>query len=402
MTPYLILAAAVAVFGFFLCEKHPGRRSDLIFLTVTSAALIVMAAIRNNTVGIDYWQSYLPYFQRVCEGGTAFLFSPANEFRIEIGYSLLNYLISLIGSSQLVFATAIGVLTVGLTAVFLYKYSPSVWVSMFVFITFGFYGYTLVTIRHQIAICIFMFALPHLQNKKFVPYALIVLLSATFHKSMLILLVVYFLAQLPLGKITLGIYGGGTLLFLLFSEPIMNFLTTYIYKSYQVGTYYMQGRDFQTGFFPIVLFGVVLLMKKRLLAHNPKALPLINLCCYSALLFVATYKHFVFQRIALIFLPVALLLLPELLKSLAIGESDRLVLNSAKKALTAGGGDKKRALQKYGEIKARLHDQQAMYYAAIGFILFSGFVYFLFLLVANRLLLVPYLTMWSGVLPPVL
>ena len=31
MAPYLILALAAALLGFFLCELHPSRRNDIIF-----------------------------------------------------------------------------------------------------------------------------------------------------------------------------------------------------------------------------------------------------------------------------------------------------------------------------------------------------------------------------------
>ncbi|MEG2124701.1 MAG: EpsG family protein [Hydrogenoanaerobacterium sp.] len=402
MTPYLLLAACVAAFGILLCERHPCRRNDAIFLTLTSVVLIVMSTIRASAVGVDYWQSYLPYFEQVCSGGWEFITGDANMFKTEFGYGFLNYIISFFGNTQMTFAFGIALVCIGLTAVFLWKYSPSVWMSMFVFISFGFFGYTLCTLRHQIAICIFMFALPYLQKKKLVPYVLIVLLSATFHKSMLVLIPVYFLAQLPLNKISLSIYGVGTLLFVLFSEPIIAFVTKYVYTDYQVGTYYTMGRDLQTGFVPILLFLVVYLLRGKLLERNPQNLPLINLSLYSAMLFIVTYRNFIFQRFALMLLPVSMLLLPEIMQCLAVKEDDRLELELASKALKSGAGDKKRALQKYGEIKARLHDTRAMYFAAIGFMIFGGLFYYLFLLTANRLLLVPYATIFSGVVPPVL
>ena len=395
MLPYFILAGGTALLGYFLCEKHPSKRSNIIFLGLVSIALIIMSTIRSEQVGVDMLESYLPYFDSVVAGGKEFLFSEQDTFRNEFGYGALNYIISLFSTSHVALNFGIALLCVGLTSVFIYKYSSSVWVSMFIFISFGFFGYTLCTLRHQIAICIFMFALPHLQNKKFIPYLIIVLLSATFHKSMLVLIPIYFLAQLPLNAIFLSLYTAGALIFIIFSEPIMSFITQYVYTSYQVGSYYMNGRDFQTGFIPIVLFLVVLLFKTKLLKQNPKNLPLINLCFYTALLFLITYKHFVFQRFALILLPVAMLLLPEIMRYMAISEDERLELELARKAIKLGGGDKKRALQKHGEIKARLKDRMALYTATIGFILFGGFVYYLFLLTANRLWLVPYLTMWT-------
>ena len=392
MTPYIILLAAAMLLGFFLCELRPGRKQDIIFLLVTSVALIWMSTVRASTVGVDY-QPYLNFFQRVAEGGTEFVFSEANPWRIEIGYSLLNYVISLFGQSQTAFALGIAIVSIGLTAVFLYKYSPSIWVSMSVFIGFGFFSYTLCTLRNQIGICIFMFALPFLQKKKLLPYALIVLLCATFHKSMLVLLPLYFIAWLPLNWKLLSAYSGATLLFIIFSEPIMTFITKYVYTNYQVGSYYMQGRDFRTGFVPIAVFGALYLLKNKLLERNPANLPLLNLMMYTALLYCMTFKHFVFQRFGQMILPVCLLLLPELLRALRPAQEKLDGLALAKKAVqTANGGAKKQALAKYSALATAIHDERAMYYAALGFILFACWLYQLFLLTANRLDLVPYVT----------
>ena len=293
MAPYLILAAAAALLGFLLCELHPSRRNDIILLAVLSAAMFALSVLRGVSVGVDY-QMYLGYFQQVCQGGLPFLFSEANMYRLEIGYSLLNYVISFFGSSQFVFSAGIAAVCLGLNAVFLYRHSSSVWLSMFVFISFGFFGYTLCTIRHQIAIAIFMFALPYLQRRQFVPYLLIVLLTATFHKSMLIWIPVFFLAQLALDWKAYAFYGGCLALYFLFSESVLSIITQYIYTGYQVGSYYMQGRDMATVFIPMVFFVVVLLLQKPLLARNPQNLPLLNLAMYCACLFIMTLKHFVF------------------------------------------------------------------------------------------------------------
>ena len=392
MAPYLILFTAVVIFGFLLCEWRPSRRNDIIFLSVVSVAMVVFSVLRADTVGVDY-PSYLGYFQKVCDGGLGFLFSAENGYRIEIGYGLVNFIISLFGHSQIAFATGIAVLSVGLTAVFLYRHSPSIWLSTVVFIGFGFFGYTLCTLRHQLAICIFMFALPYLQKKKFLPYLLIVLLTATFHKSMLVLIPVYFLAQLALNWKSLVIYGAGTLAFMAFSDLILEFLTQYIYKGYQESGFLWQGRDLRTGWFPILFFAAVYVFKPLLLKRNPQNLPLMNLSLYSALLFVLTFKHFLFQRFALILLPVSMLLLPEITRCLAV-EPDKLAeLSAAKAAASVHGGNKKQASKRYIELKLALRDQQALYYAAIGGIILLSLVYFLFLLTANRLLLAPYVVM---------
>lgn len=389
MAPYLILAAAAALLGFFLCELHPSRRNDIILIAVLSAAMFFMSIFRAISVGIDY-AAYLDYFWKVCDGGLPFLFSKDNVYWREIGYSLLEYILSLFGSTPMVYSVGIALVCLGLNAVFVYKYSPSVWLSMFIFISFGFFGYTLCTIRHQIAIAIFMFALPYLQKKQFVPYLLIVLLTATFHKSMLIWIPVYFLAQLAMDWKTYTFYGVCLFLYFLFSEQVLSVITQYIYTGYQVGSYYMQGRDVATTVVPVVFFAVVLLMQKPLLTRNPRNLPLMNLSMYCACLFLMTLKHFVFQRFALVLLPVSMLLLPEITRCLAISPEQQQELNQLKAAVKAGTGNKKVNLQRYGELRGKLRDKRAMYYASIGFILFVGFLYLGWLLSMNRLDLVPY------------
>ncbi len=379
----------MAALGFFLCERHPSRRNDLIFLCVASAVMVAFSTVRGLSVGIDY-KDYLAYFQQVCENGFSYAMSGA-KFPMEPGYRLLNYLISLVSDQQLVFAFVIALISVGLRAVFVYRYSSSVWMSYFLFVAYGFFGYTLCTIRNEIAIGIFLFALPFLQKKKFVPYLLICLLAATFHISMLVWVPVFFLAWIPLNWKSLAVYGAGSVLFLLFSVPILEFVTQYVYTAYQVDSYYMQGRDFRTGLVPIVTFGVFFLTRKLLLQKDPSVLPLLNLSMYAAILFVFTYKHFVFQRLGLEVLPVVMLLAPALLSALAPSAEAKEQLRQLK-----AKGNYKQAAQKRGKLQLEIENQQSLYYVALGYFLFIGFLYLLFLLSANRLALVPYVPFWES------
>lgn len=389
MAPYLLLALGAAVLGFLLCELHPSRRNDIILTAALSVVMFFLSVLRGTSVGVDY-QMYLNYFAEVCEGGLPFVFSKNNLYWREVGYSLLEYVISLFGSSRLAYAAGIALVCLVLNAVFVYRHSPSPWISMFVFISFGIFGYTLCTIRHQIAIAIFLFALPYLQKKQFVPYCLIVLLAMTFHKSMFVLIPMYFLAQLALTWRTYAFYGVCLLGYFMFSEAILPIITPDFYQGYEVGSYYMLGRDIPTAVIPILFFLVVALMQKPLLDRNPQNLPLIKVSLYCAVLFIMTLKHFIFQRFALILLPVAMLLLPEITRCLAISPEQQAELDSLKHAVKAGTGNKKVNLQRYNELRTRLKDKRAMYYASIGFVLFGGFLYLGWILSANRLLIVPY------------
>ena len=50
MAPYLLLALGAAVLGFFLCELHPSRRNDLVFIALLSIAMFVLSILRGATV----------------------------------------------------------------------------------------------------------------------------------------------------------------------------------------------------------------------------------------------------------------------------------------------------------------------------------------------------------------
>lgn len=391
--PYYLLLLAVAALGVVLCEWKPTRKKEILFLCLAMAAMALMASLRAKTVGIDY-KMYADYFQSVAGHGFDFLFSPENAYRIEFGFGLLNFLISRFSGNTYVFMAVIAVLTIGLRALAIARQSSSVWLSVFTFVSFGFFGYTMCTLRQEMAISIFLFAIPYLQKKRPVPYFLLVLLAASFHKSVLILLPVYFLAHIPVNWKSLTFYGAATGLLLIFSRPIINFVTQFVYQFYtqtEQGRYYLMGRDAKTALIPVAVFAAAYFLRKRLLDRNPHNVVLINFSMYAALLFIMTIKHFVFQRIALIFLPITIFLLPEMVKSMQVDEEKLGLLEEMKKSER---GKKKQNFAKAGQLRTEIRDQRAMYYAAIGFVLVIGLVYYSFLLYANRLLLVPYATLF--------
>lgn len=390
MAPYLVLLFLSGVTGFFLCELKKSKGRDLLLLALVTVAMCTMASLRAASVGVDY-QPYVDYFQGMCEQDASFLFSEANGYRKEVGYTLLNFVVSRFTQNSFVFMGISSSLIIILRSIAIYRFSSSVWVSVFVYISFGFFGYSLCTVRQEMAISVAFLALSFLQNKKILPYMALIILAGTFHKSLYLLIPIYFVANLPLNKIILSVYGAGTLLVLLFSEEIIDFTGKYIYESYQPGSYYMRGRNYSTAFIPVVLFFVALIMKKALLKRNPKNIVLLNFSCYAAALFVITLKNFIFQRVALIFLPAALFLIPEMINALAVDESKYAELQKENMDRTK----KKQSLQKLGALREQRKSELTLYYTSMGLILAGCILYFLFLLVANRLLIVPYVTFFN-------
>ena len=82
--------------------------------------MILFAALRGETVGIDY-PMYQAYFEQMHRGGWQFLTGPENEYRIEFGFSLLNYVVSRFTGDVHVFMAVAAAILVGLEAIVLYR-----------------------------------------------------------------------------------------------------------------------------------------------------------------------------------------------------------------------------------------------------------------------------------------
>jgi len=397
MLAYNLLLLFIIILGVCVCEIKKSKINNIIFLCISAVSMVVLSSLRANTVGIDYKQ-YATYFSQVHDGGWSFLISSANGYRVEPGYSLLNYFVSLFTSDVRVFMLVVSILAVGLTAILLYKYSPIPWVGMFVFGSFGFFGNSLSFLRQSIAIAIFLFAIKFLKDKRFLPYLMIVILAATFHKSMLIMIPVYFIAHIKINWKTLCTYSGLTALIMIFSWPLFNIVTKFAFQQYatQDGLYYMNGRDWQTATIPVITTISVLIVRKFILQRDPKNVVLVNLSIYSGLLYIMTCQHFLFQRFGMMFFTSALLLIPELLASVGVDTEQAQALNNMETLKSTNNKEqKKKVLQERRQIKSNQNMHKYIYYYATAAVLFIGLLYNVWILMQNRINLIPYVTFFT-------
>ncbi len=389
LLPYILLAVLAGGFGL-VCERRQSRRLDFAFLLLLTAVMVGMALLRAPQVGIDYEFTYKNYFNQTDGQGIAWLTSPANAYKSEPGYGVLNLLVGIFTDSPLVFAGIASSLIILLRMAWTWKHSSIVWLSVFVYITFDFFGYALCTLRQELAISIALFGVPFLQKRKIVPYMLIAVAAGLFHTSLWIMVPIYFLATLPVNKITLPLYLGGTVCVLLFAEPLVELFIRFVpkYAGYMPGSYFMQGRDFNTALIPVIVGALAVVLKGKLLERNPGNIVLINFSVYAGLLFVITVKHFVFQRVALIFLPAAMLLIPEMVKCMIRPEWEKEAADTSGQKYEKRGGS-------YVRKRDNLKTAQEMYRLTMGMLMAASVLYFFFLLNTNRLDLVPYLTIFS-------
>ena len=398
MTVYNVLFFVVLAAGIGLCEINKRRRTDAIFLAATSVLLVVIASLRADTVGVDYNFVYAPYFNDVCNSGFSYIFSPQNPYLIEVSYSLINWLVSLVTHDVRVLMLVVAVLSTALTAAVLYKYCAIPWVGMLVYVGFGFFGNSMSFLRQSLGIAVFLFALHFLMERKLAPYLLLVLLAATFHKSLLVMLPFYWIAWIPVNWKTLSAYAAGTALVWIFSWQIFYFITGTLglfsfYATWE-GIYYMNPRNWQTAAVPVLCMIAAVALKKWLLERSPQNRVLINFTVYGGILFILTCKHFLFQRFGVMFFTAAILFVPEMLACALPKPEEAPEKPAAQKKLSK---QERREAQKVRRgLQGKRNTQVQVYHWALAGVAVVAFAYNLFLLYSNRIDLVPYTTWFQS------
>lgn len=388
MLPYIVLLIFSGVLGFLFCEHKPSLKKELFVLGFMTLLMCVMAALRSGSVGVDYDWVYRDYFLAVREHGFAYMLSADNLYRVEPLYGLLNQVVALLTGNPLVLWWTASVVIILLRVFFIWKYSSKAWLSIFCYIGLGFFTYALCTLRQELGISVAMFALPFLQKRKPLPYFLIILLAGLCHTSLFILLPVYFIVTIPPNKWMISFYSICFFTVVFFSEIILQWIIKLVprFAQYTPDSYYMRGRNINTVIIWIVILLLASLLYKKLLERNKNNLVLFNLFLYGTLIMSLTVKHFVFQRVALIFLPFSVMLIPEMVQCLLPASSLQNMLDNAKNHKLNG--------QQLAALKREQKDCIRMHYSIMGLLIMLVILEYLFLLYANRLLLVPYTPFW--------
>lgn len=82
----------------------------------------------------------------------------------------------------------------------IYKQADSFGFSFFLFMAFGYYFQSFNTVRYYLALAIAVTAIPYVLRREWVKFVLLVILGAALHKSVLVVLPLYFLASLAWKK----------------------------------------------------------------------------------------------------------------------------------------------------------------------------------------------------------
>nr|WP_297763532.1 EpsG family protein [uncultured Butyrivibrio sp.] len=201
----------------------------------------IIAAFRDKSVGVDAHGTYLRIFRYVLYGENAKHFNVLNS---EGGYFWLNKLCVLLSDSYQIVLVVSATIIWFCYYVYIIKNSSNCFLSILVLFFSFTYFHTFNGIRQYLAIAIFLCGVKNIYKRNFWGYLFFLLVAMTFHKSVIILLPLYFIYGIKIKPTWVFASILGSILFMRFGRGILAF----VLKNSKYGVTFISKAAYSTGF----------------------------------------------------------------------------------------------------------------------------------------------------------
>ena len=237
----------------------------ILYITVAAVTVLLAGMVNNMPATQPYRVTRQQLCNRVCLGSVFLVLFALSACRLnvgndyakyvefmhlvncdsyvptEIGFNLLVKLIYGLSGFEnylLVFAVYAFV-TVFIFLLAMYEQSEDFPLTFFLFMTLGYYFQTFSTVRYYLALAVALYSMKLAVRRQWGGFIVLVLLGSAFHKSLLVVLPLYFLATLSWRKWQLGLAALFCSTFL-FAQDYYLKLVVLLYPTYE-DTEYLEG-----------------------------------------------------------------------------------------------------------------------------------------------------------------
>ena len=219
MVLYIGLTILVVILGYFVnntvtVQSNMVSRAQMSNYVLVAAIFLLLFSVSacRIAVGNDYW-GYSSIFS---------LISQDRYVSTEIGFNLVVRIVQyFFGVGKASYLTVFGIFalgTVGFMVKAIYEQSEFFVISIFLFMTAGYYFSGMGSVRYYFALSIALYVMKFARNRRFLPMILWVLFAACFHKSVLIVIPLYILASIKWKKWHLALLTLVCVTFLVFQD----------------------------------------------------------------------------------------------------------------------------------------------------------------------------------------
>lgn len=333
-----ILMIAEAVLLIYKPRSNPQmtesmrRKRKKRFVILVCLQWILISGLRHDYVGNDT-ANYMRIFEnhvmwsweRVFKNFSEYYLHGGDEF--EPGYILLEKLLGTFSQSHEVYKFAVAVIFMTSMGVFIYRNSDDPFMS---FVLYGGMFYTMFSLtgfRQVLSVAVGVFwSFEFVKKRKFVPFLLLVLIGATLHKSTLIFILFYFIANKKITKPYVVSVIVCVIVMAIYRDNIFDYVkVVFGYDQYSVMENVSQ-KNF------LFMFTVLVLMSmwryRYVVQKNKDADIYYNALIMSAVMIPFAMANPTAMRLVYDFALILMLLLPSVLESFS-NDKDRMIIYSA-------------------------------------------------------------------------
>ncbi|MCC9621950.1 EpsG family protein [Thalassospira sp. MA62] len=313
MTIYLVNMALLVGWGMLLIRHEiPSRRAW--FVSFATIQWIVLSGFRDVTVGADTAQYKALFLQSQMLPLGAFtdrFFEIVFTESEDPGFYLFQRLIQYVITDYQVYLVLIAMIFMIPLGYFIYKYSSEPLISFLLFSVLFYEFFAVTGLRQTVATALVVLVGYHfVRARKLGWFLLLVCIAMTIHKSSLIFVPFYFLANKQLTKAYLMTMFGVIVGLFVFRNPFFDLLVQVSgYDTYSA----MDGAGAVN--FSLMLLSVLfvaLWRKEQILANNPSAIHFFNALLLAACLLPLTFLNPSMMRLVQYFSLFLLLMIPEI------------------------------------------------------------------------------------------
>lgn len=318
----LIVIALILFLGFSFSRKKD-RNSDSNrkkYIRIICFFLLLQSGLRNVAVGSDT-HAYFMSFQDSTRNSWKDVYQGiVNYYSFGIGkdpgYAVFEKLVSSITGEYQVLLMVIAILFFTALGNFIYQNTTRLTDTILAFVIYSVLFYSFFSItghRQTIATAAALYGFELIKRRKLLPFLLLLLIASTIHKSVLLFIPFYFVAQISKPKLFFRV----VLILFPLIMVFRNNLSTYLkflggYEEY--GVYEAAGTATFTTIFVLISI-VALLRSKIILQNNKKAQQYYNAFALALLFIPLTWVNPSAMRVVQYFSIFMLLFIPEIIFS---------------------------------------------------------------------------------------
>lgn len=212
MFPFLFMMAFSLLLGLIINKnKQKG-----LYIIIVFGLLAYIAACRAYFIGVDTPQYFRAYRVIGLLDWTQVI-----HLRYEYGFLALCKLLNYISRNPQFLIAFSSIFIMSSVGFFIYKYSPNISLSSYLFIALASYSMYMNIMREAIAVAIILLGFPFLRNKRFLSFSVVVLVAGLFHTTALFCIVLIAVCQKKYTKRIFVTYIGVFALILFATKPIL-------------------------------------------------------------------------------------------------------------------------------------------------------------------------------------